>query len=165
MGLSSAGFDFDIDSNLIVGNILGLVFLCLLWFGTRSLWYGYASRKWPVADGVITQCRLVDRPSADSGENLAEFNVAIRYVYSVGGREFAGRRLRFGQRLFWHPSPNRFIAMERRFPPGTVVPIRYNPRKPRMSVIEPGPSAGAWLAASVGWLVIGALLLFGHRVS
>jgi Protein of unknown function (DUF3592) len=158
---ASGAIEFDAPAGLIVGNILGFAFLGIALAGTWSLWQGFRSRGWPVADGVVRRCKAVIEPEAD--DSAGSYNVALEYVYHVTGREYTGRRAFFGQKLGGFLNPQTAFGMEEKLTPGTVIAVRYCPSRPRRSVLQPGPSTAAWAATFVGWVPIALLIVFGHK--
>jgi Protein of unknown function (DUF3592) len=114
--------------------------------GATSLYFGVASSSWPLADATITVSaeRYVGRSSV----------VDIRYVYSVGGREYRGDRWRYS--LSMNLTGMRAIdigAALASYPVGTDLGVAVDPRRPARSVLEPGPQY-----ADLVWIFSGMLI-------
>lgn len=147
---------------------IGLVLFGLIW----SLGFGYAHRRavgkakaaesWPSAAGRIVSSEVVEEESTDrEGHSSTWYNPVATYVYSVGGRELTGRRLRFGNyRFASRPKAEAALAA---YPAGASPMVRYNPEKPEECVLEtrkPGPLY--LVMALFGLLFVGFGLAWGQ---
>jgi hypothetical protein len=92
-------------------------------------------------------------------ENVGEmYRAAVTYRYEVDGEELLGCRVRFGDSLsFGWASPARGIV--KRYTSGRQVTVRYDPNKPKDSVLEPGFNSFLLLELVIGCLVFALLLL------
>ena len=74
--------------------------LWLLGFGYahyRAASKAKASETWPVAQGKMVDCQVVEEESTDrEGGTTTWYNPVVNYSYSVAGRDLQGSRLRFG---------------------------------------------------------------------
>ena len=117
--------------------------------------------RWPAVDGEIGGTRLVRRLDAD-GPSVDHDYVAYRY--RVGDRPYRNDRVRFGPQIAptsivpeADPPPDNAWAaadLERRYPTGQRVRVRYNPRRPQDSVLHVGPSASVWVILATGLLFL-----------
>jgi hypothetical protein len=101
-----------------------------------------------------------------STRNGPYYEVSVAYEFTVGERSYAGSTIRFDQ-------PESFGSMEgadRRIEPyreGKLVSVRYDPRDPWQSVLEPGPTS-IWkkaMAISVLGFLLGVFLLLLPRTT
>ena len=124
---------------------IGLIVFGLVWasgFGLlhfRALAKAKASESWPSAMGRIAASEVRVEESTDR-DSTTWYNPVVAYRYTVGGREFEGARLRFGN--YRQSTRKKAEAMLARYSAGGSVPVRYNPADPAESVLEtttPGP--------------------------
>jgi Protein of unknown function (DUF3592) len=118
-----------------------------LWRGWRDLRRALASTTWPHAEGEIVGSDVHVDGHHEDGEAL--LRTVIRYRYDVGGRTYHGERVFFGDSLalrFAGPGKRRLAA----YPTGTRVGVAYDPRQPRLAVLEPGGNVAAYLVCAVG---------------
>jgi len=144
----------------------GTTHLLFLGFGVVGLWRGWrdlrralASTTWPHAEGEIVGSDVHVDGHHEDGE--AQLRTVIRYRYDVGGQTYHGERVFFGDGValrFSGPGKRRLAA----YPIGTRVGVAYDPRHPRLAVLEPGSNVAAYLvcavAAAVGLLGVVGLL-------
>jgi hypothetical protein len=84
----------------------------------------------------------------------------VAYSYSVGGRTFESKRLRFGN--YRRASRPKAEAMLAPYRVGGSAQVRYNPQAPEECVLEtarPGPVYAIMAAAGLIWIGVG--LYFG----
>jgi hypothetical protein len=132
--------------------MLFIVGAALFALGAWGTWRGYGTLAWPRAQATIVDARLTfhetrrdfDRPEGWNG-------FAVRYVYTVEGRE----RLGGGLEPFDFNMRNSAGArrMQERFPVGATAPVAYDPRDPSVSYLIPGPSSFALLLLALGVIV------------
>jgi hypothetical protein len=128
--------------------------------------------RWPVVEGEIGGTRLVRRVDSDGSSRDYDY---VSYRYRVGDRPYRNDRVRFGPQVAptsivpeADPSPANAWAsadLERRYPTGRRVRVRYNPRRPEDSVLHAAPSASVWiiLVVALFFLYVGARDLFLQR--
>lgn len=122
--------------------------LALVAPGAIALWRASASAAWPATAGTIVMGRDTLGSTLPDGR--------LVYAYDVAGRRYYGNRRRFGQ--VGSPSGSDAAeAVAARYPRGRAVPVRYDPRRPDLAVLEPGVSTEAYLLPGAGL----AFLLFG----
>jgi hypothetical protein len=129
-----------------------------------------ASCRWPRVNGVFARSeffigdtsRVLYRHrglQADPrSEHLLGALPIIAYDYRVGSTAYVGTRLRFGPILNL-PAAHWIRAHQR----GVPVSVAYDPRRPNISVLEPGVSpllamclaiSVAFVGAGLWWLVV-----------
>ena len=123
-----------------------MLFFGLFWSAMVLLFDGFTvvpitrqviALRFPSTDGVILSSEATQHEDNEDG---TVFGVAFSYRYTVGGREYSGRRYRYqnastsGSR--W---ANRIVAAN---PPGAKVAVYYNPAHPQDALLAPGVSGG-----------------------
>ncbi len=116
---------------LTIFGVLGAAFIVRDYASAR------ASIAWPVYDGIVLS------PN-DSGR-------ALRYVYSVDGRTYEGKRHRFFTALLSSRASETTS-------PGKTLHVYVDPDKHEVSVLQPGGAGGFFAAMS---LFFGAGVFFG----
>jgi hypothetical protein len=147
--------------------VWGLVLLGLLWTGgfawahLRAVGKARAAETWPIALGTVHSAAVVEEESTDrEGNSSTWYNPVVAYSYSVGGRSFESKRLRFGN--YRRASRPKAEAMLAPYRAGGSAQVRYNPQVPEECVLEtvkPGPVYAIMAAAGLIWIGVG--LYFG----
>lgn len=106
--------------------ILGGVFGYILW---RNKTAAAAAGSWPSVEGRITASTVTTR--TEDGQTQHWPHVA--YAYTVGGKDHAGTRVRFGLAREGLAQAKALCA---RYPVGSRVPVFYDPADPSRSVLE-----------------------------
>src|SRR5689334_21993955 len=88
-------------------------------WSARQLWGGWASRRWPVARGLLETRSIREEAGVRGGSHYTE---DVRYRYEVGAAAFTGRRLRFGT-TWWGGSHSAAEAALGRARPGDEVAV------------------------------------------
>jgi hypothetical protein len=148
--------------------VIGLVVLGLLWTGgfawahLRAVGKARAAETWPTAVGTIISAAVVEEESTDrEGHTSTWYNPVVAYSYSVGGRSFESKRLRFGN--YRRASRPKAEAMLARYRAGGTAQVRYNPGAPEECVLEtakPGPVYAFMAAAGLIFIAVGLALGF-----
>jgi hypothetical protein len=105
------------------------------------------AQSWPTTTGRIVQNMVVN--------TAGRFAPVIAYSYAVGGRDYRRSRVRFGN--YTNLSREEAERIAGRYPEGEPVAVRYDPDRPGMAVLEPGPARKSWKFAA--WGIGGPLLL------
>ncbi len=144
----------------IIFVMLGIAALFNLGIQLRD-WNLYrASRTWPGVTGMVTESKLVELYSQEG----TEYMPVIVYVYSVAGRQFENREVRFGSgsvppSFHSRSEPESLVA---KYPAGSKVIVYYNPDHPGLdSVLQREFKPDWFLTAQTGLLVIVAVLVGG----
>ena len=145
--------DFDlphIDRTLVTeAGGLGLVLaLC----GAIWLWRVIVMRSWPVIPGLILSSQV------EMMEWRRPFGFRVIYRYEVDGREYRSNRIK----TFSPSSSSPWLARKvvDRYPSGSTVSVRYNPKNHAESIVEPGG-----LGPLIFIVVAGAFLLIAVSAS
>jgi hypothetical protein len=133
---------------------LGLVAVPTAYLSFLAL-QAWSARGWPTAQGRVVRSAVVP------GRRGAGY-YDVRYEYQVDGRTYGGDRVRFGGALNGNLEDARLTRDT--YPEGRPVEVRYHPRRPRRSTLEPRASGALWLWIGLGLLmsvpIAGAVLGF-----
>ena len=84
------------------------------------------------------------------------------YGYEVGRQRYTGDRISFG-RLAVGSGRDDAEALLQRYRLGSVVPVHYDPARPKESALETGWTWGAVVRTSLGILVLVGAMVLGRR--
>ncbi len=119
-----------------------------------------ASRNWPSVRGtvVVNRVRAEVHPREQGGPPLTRYYPEVEYEYTVAGRSYRSKRIRFGGLPFVYSTDRAEIEawFTAHYPEGSEVEVYYNPLRPEEAVLEPGSSPAATLL-----LVVGTIMLLG----
>ncbi len=101
--------------------------------GCLALRRASAAVSWPRARGTITSSDV--RPTVEVGYYVPE----VSYRYAVEGTDFTGDAIQSTRIAYSSETDAREIAA--RYPIGTEVEVRYDPRDPSSAMLELGPGA------------------------
>lgn len=124
---------------------LALIGIVVATAGMVGLQPAMRSLGWPSTQGEILSARV----TRQDGRPHAE----VRYRYRAGETTFTGRRISYhgGRTLPGFPTEPP-EAVIKRYSPGAVVPVYYDPRSPDRAVLEPGAGAAVILPFGLGGL-------------
>jgi len=105
----------------------------LLWLGVKTLRTARASKKWPVAAGVVVFSGTEAKSSL--GDGPATY-AKVRYEYEVEGRKYSSERISIGQ--YGTGGGGHAKAEAAKYPVGAIVKVFYDPADPSQAVLEPG---------------------------
>jgi hypothetical protein len=155
----------DISDNTLMALVCGGFGLVMLALVIVSLREAAAMRRWPTAKGRVLSS-MVEKYRADAGSGhfggtrarMTLYRPVVVYEYEVDGQRFRG------DRIAQSPGMNRGVpdfaeATVRRYTGGSRVDVRYNPKRPSESVLEPRVP-GSWIFALV--IAVALLILAGH---
>jgi hypothetical protein len=91
----------------------------------------YPSTEGEILSSIVTQT---------DGVKGTTYGVGIRYTYSVGGRPYTGSRYRYDTSSSSDSAWAKAVVAAR--PPGSKVPVFYDPANPQNSVLAPGLIGG-----------------------
>ncbi len=135
------------DKPLYLG-VLSTIGLSLLGAGAWLVWreraLAAASRTWPTARGAIRSSHVAPHDA----DGIEMYVAKVTYDYTVRGKTHVGDCLRFGAYAGALQKAQQDVD---KYPMGARVEVRYAPRQPETSTLEPG-TAGV----SVGGLAIAA---------
>jgi hypothetical protein len=146
--------------------VWGMVLLGVVWIGgfgwahLRAVGKAKAAETWPTAVGTIHSAAVVEEESTDrEGHTSTWYNPVVAYSYSVAGRQFESKRLRFGN--YRRASRPKAEAMLAPYRAGGSAQVRYNPDAPEECVLEtakPGPIYAIMAAGGLIWIAAGLFL-------
>lgn len=108
---------------------------------------GVSSGSWPSTDGTVVEARIEEFRTT-GGTTSVKVKGYFLYHYSVDGNNYSGSRLNFFS-ISGDP-----VTAARKFEPGQVVKVYYDPDEPSNAVIETGlPGFFVWLSLGFGLLL------------
>ena len=139
----------------VVALVIGGFGLAVLAIVVSSLREAAAMKRWPVAQGRVLSAKVeeyresVSRGTGGPRDRMTLYRPVLLYEYEVAGKRFRGSRIAQSPGLDCGV-PEFAQKVIGRYPVGTAVAVRYNPKRPDESVLEPRVP-GSWiLAAAVG---------------
>lgn len=137
----------DTDKPLYLGVLL-TIGLSLLGAGAWLIWHerarAAASVTWPTAPGTIRSSHVAPHDA----DGIEMYVAKVTYDYTVRGKTYMGDCLRFGAYAGTLQKAQQDVD---KYPMGARVEVRYAPRQPQTSTLEPGIAG-----VSVGGLAIAA---------
>ncbi len=130
--------------------VLGLLGGGLLVSGVMLARRALASRSWPEVAGKITS---VNMSRVWIGRSTLYYP-DIRYEYTVNEARLPGSQIGFASTLPGFSHGAAIYALQRTYPRGHRVLVRYNPVDPGDSVLEPGIRAGLRTLLGAGTMLI-----------
>lgn len=147
---------------LFVVGLLVLSGLYLLIKGARNVQRALASRKWPVAEGIVVHSETTRTVTKGTRRTAASVTFSTDTVirYAVGDKEYSTNVLHFGQTL-GSDDKSEAALLHLRYPEGKQVSVSYDPAAPWIGVMKPGLHPEAfWLpGASLALLIPAAICL------
>jgi hypothetical protein len=137
--------------------IFGLVAAAFFFHGVWTLWNGRRSRRWSSVKGVITSSQIKERIQAPTGSGPEEsaYDALVRYEFTVGERQFSGRRISF---MPLGAGLADVKELARRYKVGKSINVYHHPTKPELCTLEQGTTNFAWVVVCVAGLVLIFLL-------
>jgi hypothetical protein len=140
--------------------IAGLVLICLA-FGVYLTYAGLRNRKlakvsetWPTAGGTVLASEITKRTHRDQKTRVTYtyYTPQIRYGYKVGGADYEGSIIRFGDlERSSITLPQELVS---KYPAGAAVGVRYDPADPNRATLETKSAGGGQIAAGVLFVVV-----------
>lgn len=138
--------------------------ICVFAWGAWETMNGIASRGWPTVEGRITSVSVTEDLNSEYSSSPV-WKVRFVYGYEVGGRRFWGVRRSFdgGSEAGHDGDSNASQGFLEGHREGHGVLVRYNPRHPETSVLEPGLQASSLfiMAAGVFMLCVVSFMAVG----
>ena len=91
--------------------------------------------RWPYVQGRVVSAALEDGPPRGRPIPVASHRAAVTYAYEVAGKEWQSHRVFIGDEQFQTGDDARDRV--RRYEPGTLVQVYYDPENPASAVLEP----------------------------
>ena len=136
--------------------VLGTIFILfgiawIIWFlrmHRRAVAQAQAAQSWPTTRGEIVESRIAVSESTDSDDNTTyTYSPVLRYRYTVGERDYEGKRLRFGVES--SGSEGTIKAWLIPYREGERPTVHYNPADPADCVLETVKPSNAYIVASL----------------
>jgi Protein of unknown function (DUF3592) len=139
--------------------------MLLLLLVVSALREAAAMKRWPLAKGRVLSSTVEQyKTIAGAGDfgstrtHMTLYRPSIVYEYEAAGQRFKG------DRIAQSPGFNRGVPIfaektVQRYPSGSAVDVRFNPKRPSESVLEPRVPAG-WIFVLV--IAVALLALAGH---
>ena len=119
-----------------IGFALLAVALFLLWFFRHSMHRAAESMHWPIVEGSVVAASMKVTASTEQ----PRFRPLVEYAYSVGGRDYRSSRIQWGA-LTDLPSRSAAAKVVGHYQTGKPIKVYYDPRQPRVAVLQPGHAA------------------------
>ena len=144
---------------------IGLIILAIVVSALREV---AAMKRWPVASGRVLSSKVEKyRDSTGGGDysgnrvRMTLYRPVVLYEYKIAGKRFQGNR------ITQSPGLNRGVPdfaekIVQRYARGSEIEVRYNPKRPEESVLEPRLPA-SWILAlliALGLLALAVNLYF-----
>ena len=129
-------------------------------YGRYSLKMANAVKRWPVVQGVLNECRLVEDKEFDGPYNF--YNVEVLYSYSVEDITYQASRIAFG----YAATKNREVHQKiyDNLKKSNVVKIYHDPREPGISALS-ADADRTWFLFGAIWTaaitIMFLIVLFG----
>lgn len=123
---------------------------------------GLDSRRWPTTSGTVMTSRVTVSRSQDSdGSSSTTYGAKVAFQYEVEGEVYVGDTRSFAD--YRSGSSRRAHRITDQYPEGSQVTVYYHPRRPHLSVLEPGINWSTFLIAgvSLAFTVFGILGILG----
>jgi hypothetical protein len=155
----------NLPDNTLLALVCGGFGFVMLLLILSSLREAAAMKRWPVARGRVLSSKVEEhRADAGSGNfggsrgRLTLFRPVVVYEYEVDGQRFRG------DRIAQIPGMNKGVAdfaqkVVQRHASGSSVDVRFNPKRPGESALEPRVPK-AWIFALV--IAVALLILSAH---
>ena len=144
--------------------------LAILAIVLSSLREAAAMKRWPVAQGRVLSAKVEEyRQSTSRGtggarDRMILYRPVLLYEYEVAGKRFRGSRIAQSPGLD-RGVPEFAEKVVERYPDGSAVAVRYNPKRPDESVLEPRVP-GSWIfgaAIGVALLLVAVYVYYRGR--
>ena len=144
--------------NVLAALVLGGFGLIVLALVIASLRDAAAMKRWPVVRGRVVSSKVEEYKESVKGhtsgprDRMTLYRPAVVYEYEIDGNRYESTR------ITQSPGLNRGVPdfaeeVVRRYPAGSSVDVRYNPRHVAESVLEPRVPR-SWIVALVIALVL-----------
>jgi len=151
---------------LVIGGF-GLAVLAIV---ASSLREATAMKRWPTAEGRVLSAKVeeyresVSRGAGGPRARMTLYRPVLLYEYRVTGKRFHGTRVAQSPGLD-RGVPEFAAKVVERYPIGSTVAVRYNPKRPDESVLEPRVPASWIFGAAIGFalLVLAAYTYYRGR--
>lgn len=150
---------FEIYGVEVVAGVFAIAALGYFCWESGRLWFAMRSEFWPYVIGTVEEVEIENRRDSD-GDDF--FVPRVRYVYSVRGESYVGKRLAFRPKGSYR-SADVVDALE-----GVTASkphrVYFHPKHPRMSVLKPGPRLVNYLILVVVFVAI-CIAFYAHTTT
>lgn len=145
------------DLRTVGFGLLLVIGAVVTWVLLRRAKRGLDSRNWPTTSGIVRASGV----TIDRREDRTTHGATIVYEYRVGGTTQVGDKRSFSD--YRSSSGRRAYRIVAQYPVGSRVTVYYHPRKPELSVLEPGLnwSTPLFIALGLIFIAVGLLGLLG----
>jgi hypothetical protein len=145
LGESQKGF-------LIVGAVVAVFWAIGAWLiyaGTKSRKLAQASELWPTAEGTVLSAEVSKQTYRDPQQHTTShtYTPQVRYSYSVAGKSYEGKVIRFGDMA--QGAASLAEAIVAKYPAGAAVAVRYDPQSPSRATLETASAGGGQIWAGI----------------
>lgn len=128
-------------------------------FSLHALFKARASLQWPQATAQIIESGI-----SKSRLGRSTYSPHIRYRYEVGTHEYESNMILF-MGIRWAGDYDYANDLSKRYAPGTLVNIRYNPSSHEEAVLIPGPQRETQLSLFLAlvFMAFGMICYFAFR--
>jgi len=140
--------------------------LAVLAIVVASLREAAAMKRWPVAQGRVLSAKVeeyresVSRGTGGPHDRLTLYHPVLLYEYEVAGKRFHGSRVAQSPGLDRGTSEFAEKVVQR-YSSGSSVAVRYNPKRPEESVLEPRVPRSWIFGAAIGVALL-VLAVYTH---
>jgi len=121
---------------LAIGFALIATAMLLVWFFHYATRRAEESAYWPIAEGNVIAASM----KVIGGSDQSRFRPLVEYAYRVGDRDYRSDRIQWGA-LTDLPSRSAAAKVVGHYQTGKSVKVYYDPRQPRVAVLQPGHAA------------------------
>ena len=152
----------------VVALVIGGFGLAVLAIVVSSLREAAAMKCWPVAKGRVLSAKVekyrqsVSRGTGGPRDRMTLYRPVLLYEYEVAGKRFRGSRIAQSPGLD-RGVPEFAEKVVDRYPGGSAVAVRYNPRRPDESVLEPRVPRSWIFGAAIGVALLVLAAYIYHR--
>jgi hypothetical protein len=137
---------------LIVGAVVAVLWAIGAWLiyaGTRSRKLAQASELWPIAGGAVLSTEVTKHTYRDPQQHTTSYTYTphVRYSYSVAGKSYEGKVIRFGDMT--QGAVSLAEAIVAKYPAGSTVAVRYDPQNPSRATLETTSAGGGQIWAGI----------------
>jgi hypothetical protein len=152
----------------VMALVIGGFGLAVLAIAVSSLREAAAMKHWPVAQGRVLSAKVekyrqsISRGTGGARDRMMLYRPVLLYEYEVAGKLFRGSRIAQSPGLD-RGLPEFAERVVERYRGGSAVAVRYNPKRPDESVLEPRVP-GSWIfGVSVGVALLVLAAYIYHR--
>jgi hypothetical protein len=140
--------------------IMSVIGAYLIYSGLKNRKLAKASELWPTAGGRVLATEITKRTYRDKNRTTHTFyKPHVRYAYSVGGADYAGEVIRFGDVEKGHITLAEEVTGK--YPVGSIVAVRYDPDDPKRATLETQSAGGGQIWTGIFFIAIPLVIAVG----